>query len=299
VLYLGLNLVMIALFSPWQGLENSGWVLNSTMIGLTGGLALGLIEARAIERAVVAEREATRTEQIEQQRDWFEYLNGLLRHEVLNSAHLINGYVDLLREEVDQDDPRRGYLERIGRRSHKMTEVIQDVRVLLRATNDRDEFEPVDVVDLLSAEVSALLDEHDGIYVDTSWPERAHVPGDDLLARVFSNLLANAVEHNDSPEPSIGVSVETTADAVTVTIADNGPGIPPDQREVRFERTDGDDHGLGPSLVDRLVERFGGSIDLVATGPDVSVLAVELPRATPGEGDAVAAEPARAVVDAS
>ena len=297
-LYLGLNLAIIAMFSPWPGLANTGWVLFSAMIGLTGGLALGIIEARAIERAVAAEREATRAEQIEEQRDWFEYLNGLLRHEVLNSAHLINGYVDVLREDLEADDERLEYLSRIGRRSRKMTEVIQDVRVLLRAADERDEFEPVDVVSLLSSEVSALLDEYDGIYVETSWPEEANVPADDLLARVFSNLLTNAVEHNDSEEPSIGVTVETDDDVVTVTITDNGPGIPAETREALFEREGRGDPGLGLYHVDRLDVRFGGSIGLTETGPGGSTFVVELPRAAPEE-PTVEAELEAAVADAS
>lgn len=103
---------------------------------------------------------------------------------------------------------------------------------------------------------------------------------DDLLPRVFSNLLSNAVEHNDGARPRVDVTVETTPDSVTVLVADDGPGVPRSKLPSLFERTaEGTSHGLGLYLVRTLAGRYGGRVDLRETGPDGSVFAVELPRA--------------------
>lgn len=108
------------------------------------------------------------------------------------------------------------------------------------------------------------------------------------LQRLFSNLVENAVKHG----------TQTTIRArsamggfIQVEIADNGPGIPEDQRErvlepfVRGEpaRTVGDKSGfgLGLSIVQSLAEKAGGRIELIQGKPRGLVARVALPAAFP------------------
>ncbi|WP_328821414.1 sensor histidine kinase [Natronorubrum halalkaliphilum] len=100
---------------------------------------------------------------------------------------------------------------------------------------------------------------------------------------MFRNLFENAVEHAESDASRIEVDVETTPETATVTVADNGPGISADTRATLFERKS-QHHGLGLYLSRILANRYGGRIELVETGPDGSVFAVTLQRATP-EGE--------------
>ena len=278
--FLGVNLVMIAAWPADTVGENVGWAVGSAAMGAAAGTLFGSIEARSIERVVEAERATMRSEQLESQREWLEYLNSLLRHEVLNTANVITGYAELLIEEHDGDERSRDHLERIARQSRKMTDVIQDVRLLIQATNDDARFEAVDVVAVLRKEVTAIEDRHDGVTVTTSMPESAVVTADDLLARVFSNLLENAVLHNDSEDPHVEVEVDPGPDVVTVSVADDGPGVPESERESLFQRTGRGDHGLGLYLVSTLLGRYDGSIELADTGAWGSTFVVELPRGT-------------------
>jgi len=63
--------------------------------------------------------------------------------------------------------------------------------------------------------------------VETSIPDHVYVRADDdLLARIFANLLSNAIEHNDAATPRVEVTVEPGPETVRFEIADNGPGIP-------------------------------------------------------------------------
>ena len=279
--FLGVNLVMMTAWPAETLGENLGWSAISTTIGAFGGMLFGSIEARAIERAREAERAALRSEQLEAQRQWLEYLNSLLRHEVLNTANVVVGYAELLMEEHDGDGPTHDYLDRVARQSRKMTDVIQDVRLLIQATSGEADLEPVDVVSVLDEEVTALEDRHEDVSVTRSWPDSAVVEADDLVARVFSNVLENAVLHNDAESPHVEVSVRPGPETVTVTIADDGPGVPEDERESLFLQSGRGDHGLGLYLVGTLVSRYGGSIELEETGPEGSVFALELPRTPP------------------
>ena len=106
---------------------------------------------------------------------------------------------------------------------------------------------------------------------------------DDMLESVFRNLLHNAIVHNDKELPEVTVSVILEEETVRVRVADNGPGIPERDKERIFDegKTGLDSQGtrLGLYLVETLVERYGGDIELVDNDPEGSVFIVELLRA--------------------
>ena len=87
------------------------------------------------------------------------------------------------------------------------------------------------------------------------------------LTSVLFHLLDNA--HKYAPSGPIRISAVAGADNVQISVSDQGPGIPPEQRERVFEmfhRLDTSDarevygHGLGLHLVRRLLEAMGGGI---------------------------------------
>lgn len=277
--FVSINLPVMAVLTFGDFAFRISWSRWAASVGAAGGLLVGFIEARAIQRELEAQRAAIRAEEAENQRRWLDYLNGLLRHEVLNTANVIVGYASLVLEDGDVDGTDRTRLETIHRQGENMTEVISDVRVLIEATSDVTQLEPVDLADALDRELAQLRDTYESVTVEASIPSDVTVRADELLPRIFSNLLRNAVEHNDSDRPEVRVNVAQNDDAVTVSIADNGSGVPESERETLFERGDntGAKHGLGLYLVRTLVERYDGTVELTETGPDGSVFTVELP----------------------
>ncbi|WP_276301082.1 sensor histidine kinase [Halorussus lipolyticus] len=276
--FLSINLPVMAVMTFDDFAFRVSWGRWATSIGAAGGLLVGYIEARAIQRELQAQRAAIRAEEAENQRQWFDYLNGLLRHEVLNTANVIVGYASLVLEDDDIDPATQTQLETIHRQGENMTKVIRDVQVLIETTSDIAHLEPVDLSSALDSELSQLRDTYDSVTVEATIPDGVTVRADELLPRIFSNLLRNAVEHNDG-DPEVRVNVDEGDDTATVRVADNGPGIPDGERSTLFERGDntGAKHGLGLYLVRTLVERYGGSAELTETGPEGSVFAVELP----------------------
>ncbi|AEH36149.1 sensor histidine kinase [Halopiger xanaduensis] len=296
LVFLLINVALIAVMPPESWALVVGWLRWAVALGAGVGLLIGCIEARAIERSLAAERAALRAAHLEEQRDYLDYLNTVLRHEVLNAATVINGYASLLRREAATTDQHREWAEIVMDESDEMATVIDDVRVLLRTTDGEWTVEPVDVSRVLRDELQKLEHRRGPVDLETSIPPAVYVRANELVARVFGNLLVNAVEHNDAERPRVSVTVEPGPDTVRIEIVDNGPGIPDAEVDALFDRIEGrgSSHGLGLYLVQQLVTGFDGSVELVETGSDGSVFAVELPAAT-ADRSSSDSEPAPAV----
>ncbi len=108
------------------------------------------------------------------------------------------------------------------------------------------------------------------------------------LAQAVSNLLNNAAKYTPAGG-EIGVSVRTTAEALTIAVRDNGIGIAPESQGRIFDfffqgesataqKPDG--LGIGLALVRTIVEHHGGAVRVHSDGPGTgSEFVVTLPRA--------------------
>jgi signal transduction histidine kinase len=101
----------------------------------------------------------------------------------------------------------------------------------------------------------------------------------DPLRRAFSNILRNAVEA--CPEAGrIEVSLARHGGEIVVEVADNGPGVPEEKRELIFQPyyTDkGDGTGLGLAIVRQTLEQHGGGIHVTETPGGGATFIVRFP----------------------
>lgn len=116
----------------------------------------------------------------------------------------------------------------------------------------------------------------DGMTADAD-PERIH--------QVLYNLIENAIRHSPTGAP-ITVSAHRSDSNVTLTVADEGPGIPEDEASRVFERFYRSDAarsstqggtGLGLAIARWIVELHEGSIQVDTTAPHGCKMVVELP----------------------
>jgi len=139
------------------------------------------------------------------------------------------------------------------------------------------------------AEIYAGVAEDDGKSLSAEIVQSTHclVHGDrDLLTQLFANLVENALRH--CPRGTIiKLSVSRQGDRIVARIADNGPGIPAQEREKVFQRlyrldssrsTPGS--GLGLSLVRAIADLHGASVALEDHNPGLAVV-VGFPAARP------------------
>jgi signal transduction histidine kinase len=113
----------------------------------------------------------------------------------------------------------------------------------------------------------------------------------EVLRRVLHNLAENAILHNVKGG-TVAIEARTERDAVVLSVSDDGPGIPVDQRDRIFDKyvrlDDGGPrrgHGLGLAFCRLAVEEHGGRIWVEDAGQDGksrgSRFVVRLPRAAP------------------
>jgi len=108
------------------------------------------------------------------------------------------------------------------------------------------------------------------------------------LERVFSNLLVNAIKYSGEGK-SVYVTVSRAGQFITVSIADNGMGIPSEHLPHifdRFYRVPNEDHrkegmGLGLAIVKAIVEKHGGHVEVQSEIGQGSTFMVVLPLETP------------------
>lgn len=116
--------------------------------------------------------------------------------------------------------------------------------------------------------------EEQGKALVAAMPDRGEVRGDqELLTQMMANLVENAIRHTPAGT-KIGVEVKDRPSGVTLTVADDGPGVPEEQRPFIFRRfyrlersraTPG--NGLGLSLVAAVAELHGATIGIEDNGP--------------------------------
>jgi signal transduction histidine kinase len=115
----------------------------------------------------------------------------------------------------------------------------------------------------------------------------AIVLGDRLaLRRVIANIVDNAIKYGRLAHVRINLGQETVAETIVVTVDDEGPGIPADQRQAMLEpfnrletsrnRATGG-AGLGLAIVRSLVEAHGGTVEIAAAPSGGARVIVELP----------------------
>ena len=147
-----------------------------------------------------------------------------------------------------------------GRLGHLIDELLNLARLDAR---ERPHREPVELTDLASAAVAATRTADPAVRVELVTNGPVPAIGDrDALLRALRNLIDNAIAAGDH------VVVEATQrpGGPIMSVSDNGPGVPADQRERIFEpfvRLPGNRRagtGLGLAIVRRTIESHGGTV---------------------------------------
>lgn len=229
----------------------------SLLLFMTGfGAAAGLLVGFSRGQSRQAE---LKTARLERQQARIEFLNHLLRHNVLNKIAIIKGHAELLDAEYDIEDPS---LPTIIDQSEDVSELIENVRVLVASFSSQTELEPTDLSSALQSEVASLRQSFEDAAIHADVPDGLHVYADGLLRYTFENVLHNAVQHNDADTPAIEVSARRSGEAVVVTVADNGPGVSDVVTHGIEEAEVTGSHGIGLYLVDTLLTEYGGAMQI-------------------------------------
>ncbi|MBQ1024561.1 HAMP domain-containing histidine kinase [Micromonospora sp. C95] len=213
-------------------------------------------------------------------------------HELRTPLAAIRGYAEVTRRGRAEVPPDVAHaLRRVESESTRMTSLVDDLLLLARLDSGRPlAVEPVDLTALV---VDAVSDAH------VAGPEHRwrldlpepiiRVTGDPArLHQVLANLLTNARVHTP-PGSTVTTSLRQAGDAAELSVADDGPGVPPELRPEVFERfARGDSSrsrahgstGLGLAIVAAVVAAHHGTVTLDSR-PGRTVFTVRLPDPTP------------------
>ena len=211
-------------------------------------------------------------------------------HELRTPLTAIRGYVEALLDEPGDADNTRRFLEIIARHSTRMERLVQDLLRLARldAKQEMLDMTRCDVQQLFSGVIADLgpaieaKQQHVTVSVP---PDASHVDGDPAkLHDIVRNLVENAV--NYSPDGAdLRVTSGLDGGTFVITVADSGPGIPPDDLTRVFERFYRVDKsrsrpggtGLGLAIVKHLVELHGGEARAENSPRGGAIFTIRLP----------------------
>ena len=216
------------------------------------------------------------TAEVRRTRDAMSFLNRLLRHDILNDLAVIQSHAAILEDHVDQEG--EPWLETLSTQSEDATELIKSSRTVTETVLDEADLHSVELSPMLAAQLDTVERAFEKAEFESEVPPNLTVTANDALSRAFVNLLSNAVEHNDRDVPRVTLGVERDEETVTVSVADNGPGIPDEEKETLFEPAKDGDHGFGLFLSDTLVSAYDGCLTVNDNEPRGTVFEVELPR---------------------
>ena len=208
-------------------------------------------------------------------------------HDLKNPLNLVIGFADLLMAEVgDQIDAgQRQYLHSVVVNGRKMTSIIDELLLLAEIRKVDVETKPLNVahiVDEALMRLALLIEQYQPqIELPETWPEVwGYGP---WVEEVWVNYLSNAIKYGGRP-PRLACGATVLDDGrVRFWIRDNGPGLLPEEQARLFTpftqlgqvRTGG--HGLGLSIVRRIVDKLGGEVGVESEKGTGSTFSFTLP----------------------
>jgi signal transduction histidine kinase len=248
-----------------------------------------LVESRALARealrrqqeleAEVAQRKRAEELLKDADRRKDEFL-AMLAHELRNPLAPIRNSIHILQQRIPDEEPLRRPLEMMERQVRQLAGLVDDLLDVSRITrgqiNLRKETLELPEVVAQAVETSRPLLEARRHHFDIRMPdEPIFVEADPTrLAQVVLNLLNNAAKYTEDGG-YISLSVERSGAEVVLRVRDNGIGIPPEtlpkifglfvQGERTLDRAQGG-LGIGLTVVRRLVELHGGSVQAFSEG---------------------------------
>lgn len=232
----------------------------------------GVIIGHTVVIRDITERELRKTQ--------LEVLNRVLRHNLRNKLAIIQGYTTSLAESIDVDT--NGSLESIEEATNQLLELSDRSREFerLRALETTPPVEIV-LVTFIHRLVDAVAADHPEATISVDIPSTLSVTADpEVLNIALENLLSNAIEHNPAATPHVEIVATRRDDVLELSIADNGPGLPPDELDVLTAgRETAIEHGsgLGLWITTWAVRSLGGELTFTDHQPRGTRATIELP----------------------
>ncbi len=199
-------------------------------------------------------------------------------HDLKNAINSIMGYAELLDvdfETVDAETMRIS-IHQIARMTHKMNNLIEEMMILSGVRSQTISVQPLDMAPIIAEAQQRLFftlkDSHAELLVPARWPRAlGHAP---WIEEVWVNYIGNAIKYGgtSSAAPRVELGADERDKHVRFWVRDNGRGLSAEEQAhlfIPFERLDqvrATGHGLGLSIVKRIIEKLGGRVGVESDG---------------------------------
>jgi len=201
-------------------------------------------------------------------------LNRILRHNVRSDLDVILAYAD----QIDDDEIRTSIREM----ATELLELSDKARTSEEVMTARDSV-PTSVN--LTAVAESVIDqfetsEYNGD-ISLASPEAVHLSSHRFVFKqLLTELVENGLVHSDKEPAVVDVHIRRDSDtAVTITVADNGSGLPEREQEILAAGTETQlkhAEGIGLWFVNWAVTQLGGELSFQRNDPDGSIVTVQL-----------------------
>ncbi|MCM8767397.1 MAG: response regulator [Candidatus Omnitrophica bacterium] len=189
-------------------------------------------------------------------------------HEVNNLLAVIQGYTQLLAEEVNSKNISLKYLTTIEKEIKRCKNIAKSILELSK--KEKTSIEQVNLNELVENIVNFLKGSQlcRNINFSVKIPEYSIIVKSNYnhLHQAFLNIFLNCIQELEKEKQgNINVEIDTTVDKVIVKIKDNGKGIPDDliqKIKQPFYTTKQEGTGLGLYLVAKIVSKYGGEFEI-------------------------------------
>jgi len=198
-------------------------------------------------------------------------LSASLAHEIKNPLSSIKGTAEILLDEFPKDHPKREFVEILLKETARLNNTVEEVlqfsrRGIQGKKKEETETEPLaQVIDRVTSLLASQSHKKSIKLTVTGWEAgKAFHVASEKLSQVFLNIILNGI---DAVPPNGEIIIETmkNSDGYTVSVKDNGPGIPDDLKDKifgAFYSTKEGGTGLGLSISKKIVESYGGTLTL-------------------------------------
>ena len=173
---------------------------------------------------------------------------------------------------LQQPEKMQESLQRIAREGGRIDRLVSELLTLSKLETGvmHTRIEPIDMQDLLAGIIDDAQFEASAKECNVVWRglHNGQVNGDpELVQRALENVLRNAVKYSPAGnEITLTTQIDDSARRLTVSILDQGPGVPEAELKLIFEpfyrgsNTNTSGHGLGLAIAIRIIEAHGGGI---------------------------------------
>ncbi|MET0425508.1 MAG: ATP-binding protein [Actinoplanes sp.] len=274
-----------------QLVDDDGTVLGA-VVAMTN-VTVARIRMRELERtyAALAERGeqlAAAVVELERSNGELEQFAGAVSHDLVRPMAAAHGYLELVLDMYGTavEEQAAKWIGNAKRAVERMQDLVDALLSYARSGHSPYQPEPVPLPAVLSSVLDDLrtIAEESAARITYS-DDLPTVLGDPtLLRQLLQNIIDNAMKYRSPDrECRIAISAERSGDDWLLRVADNGIGIPPDQRDRVFEMFAQVDpaarkgHGIGLSTCLRIMERHGGSVSIEDTPGGGATMQIRLP----------------------